>query len=84
LFGKKGGKAQEESDNNFLIVRDWNAAGKNVIPFVPDKILGRVSFVRTNNDDRIPYPYETAIQLLKQIRKYKTPFWKNDDICINK
>ena len=76
LFSKKGGDAQEENDNNFFIVRDSNAAGKNVMPFVPDKILGRVSFVRTNNDDRIPYPYETAIQLLKQIRKYKTPFEK--------
>ena len=76
LFGKKGGENQDENDNNYLIVRDSNAAGKNVLPFVPDKILGRVSFVRTNNDDRISYPYETAIQLLKQIKKYKTPFEK--------
>ena len=46
------------------------------MPFVPEKILGRVSFVRKGNDEYLSYPYETAIQLLKQIRKYKTPFEK--------
>ena len=46
------------------------------MPFIPEKFIGRVSYMRKNNDDFISYPYETAIQLLKQIRKYKTPFEK--------
>ena len=77
LFGKKGGDTQEDiNDNNIFIIRDSNAVGKNVMPYVPEKIIGRVSFMRTNNDEYLPYPYETAVQLLKQIRKYKTPFEK--------
>ena len=47
-----------------------------MVPFMPEKILGRVSFLRQNRDDFLSYPYETAIQLLKQIEKYKTPFEK--------
>ena len=74
LFDKKG--VQEDQIDNVLIVRDSNAMGKNVMPFVPEKIFGRVSFMRRNNDDLLSYPYETAIQLLKQIKKYKTPFEK--------
>ena len=38
--------------------------------------MGRVSFLRQNKDDYLSYPYETAIQLIKQIKKYKTPFEK--------
>ena len=78
LFSKKEGPEthQEEFNENIFIVRDSNAVGKNVMPFVPEKILGRVSFVRKGNDEYLSYPYETAIQLLKQIRKYKTPFEK--------
>jgi len=75
LFGKKSGGSQDEYDSN-VIVRDSNAVQKNIMPFIPEKFIGRVSYLRKNNDDFISYPYETAIQLLKQIRKYKTPFEK--------
>ncbi len=76
LFSKKEGAENQEDNDNIFIVRDSNAVGKNVLPFVPEKILGRVSFMRRGNDDYLSYPYETAIQLLKQIKKYKTPFEK--------
>ena len=46
------------------------------MPFIPEKIIGRLSFMRQNKDDFLSYPYETAILLLKQIEKYKTPFEK--------
>ena len=75
LFGKKSGGSQDEYDSN-VIVRDSNAVQKNIVPFIPEKFIGRVSYMRKNNDDFISYPYETAIQLLKQIKKYKTPFEK--------
>ena len=75
LFVKKSGGSQDEYDSN-VIVRDSNAVQKNIVPFIPEKFIGRVSYMRKNNDDFISYPYETAIQLLKQIRKYKTPFEK--------
>ena len=78
LFNKKINidNQQEEVNDNIFIIRDSNAANKNVLPFVPEKIIGRVSFMRKNNDDFLSYPYETAIQLLKQIKRYKTPFEK--------
>ena len=77
LFNKKSQiEQQDDYNDNIFIIRDSNAAGKNVMPFVPEKILGRVSFMKKNIDDYLPYPYETAIQLLKQISKYKTPFEK--------
>ena len=75
LFVKKSGGSQDEYDSN-VIVRDSNAVQKNIMPFIPEKFIGRVSYMRKNNDDFISYPYETAIQLLKQIKKYKTPFEK--------
>ena len=78
LFNKKIQLENQQDDynDNIFIIRDSNAVGKNVMPFVPEKILGRVSFMKKNIDDYLPYPYETAIQLLKQIKKYKTPFEK--------
>jgi len=75
LFAKKSGGSQDEYDSN-VIIRDSNAVQKNIMPFIPEKFIGRVSYMRKNNDDFISYPYETAIQLLKQIKKYKTPFEK--------
>jgi len=75
LFAKKSGGSQDEYDTN-VIIRDSNAVQKNIMPFIPEKFIGRVSYMRKNNDDFISYPYETAIQLLKQIKKYKTPFEK--------
>ena len=38
--------------------------------------MGIVSFLRQNKDDYLSYPYETAIQLIKQIKNFKTPFEK--------
>ena len=40
------------------------------------KIFNRVSYTRTKNIEYLSYPYETAIQLLKQVKKYQTPFEK--------
>ena len=49
---------------------------KNMIPNKLEKVFNRVAFIRTKNNEFLSYPYETAIQLLKQIKKYKTPFEK--------
>ena len=68
--------SETTNDPNMLIIRDANLERKNVVPFTPEKILGRVSYLKQNKDDFLSYPYETAIQLLKQIEKYKTPFEK--------
>ena len=66
----------QDMNNSYFIVRDSNVANRNMIPFAPEKVFNRVSFIRTGNDDYLPFPYETAIELLKQIEKYKTPFEK--------
>jgi hypothetical protein len=78
LFEKRNRieSSEETNDPNLFIIRDANVERKNMVPFMPEKILGRVSFLRQNRDDFLSYPYETAIQLLKQIEKYKTPFEK--------
>ena len=77
LFSKKPGiESSEETNDPNLIIRDINIDRKNVMPFIPEKIIGRLSFMRQNKDDFLSYPYETAILLLKQIEKYKTPFEK--------
>jgi hypothetical protein len=78
LFEKRSRieSSEETNDPNLFIIRDVNVERKNIVPFMPEKILGRVSFLRQNRDDFLSYPYETAIQLLKQIEKYKTPFEK--------
>ena len=68
-------KVKNNGQNN-IIIRYSNATQKNIVPFKPERFIGRVSYFRDNNDDFISYPYETAIQLLKQIRKYKAPFEK--------
>lgn len=49
---------------------------KNLINTKIEKVFNKVSFLRTKNAEYLSYPYETAIQLLKQIKKYKTPFEK--------
>ena len=78
LFAKRSGveSSEETNDPNLFIVRDAYAEKKNIVPFTPEKILGRVSFLRQNKDDYLSYPYETAIQLIKQIKNFKTPFEK--------
>ena len=67
---------EETNDPNNFVVRDANAERKNLVPFKPEKILGKISFLRQNKGDYLPEPYDTAIGLLKQIEKYKTPFEK--------
>ena len=68
----------EDYSNKNLIIRKTALLGeeKSLIPTKLEKIFNRVSFIRTKNVDFLSYPYETAIQLLKQIKKYKTPFEK--------
>jgi len=71
----------DDNDNdgadNFLIVRNNNETHKTVTPFNFIKIFNRVSFVKdTDKSEFISLPYETAINLLKQIEKYKAPFEK--------
>ena len=66
-----------ENDNN-LIIRDHNEGRKTLTPFNYIKIFNRVSFWKDpdKSGEFISFPYETAIQLLKQIQKYKSPFEK--------
>ena len=67
---------EETNDPNNFVVRDANAERKNLVPFKPEKILGKISFLRQHKGDSLPEPYDTAIGLLEQIEKYKTPFEK--------
>ena len=64
--------------NKNMIVRTimMGEKEKNMIPNKLEKVFNRVAFIRTKNIEYLSYPYETAIQLLKQIQKYKTPFEK--------
>ena len=78
VFSKKVGAeyTEDTNDPNMFIVRDANIEKKNIVPFMPEKILGKVSYLRQNKGDYLNEPYDTAIGLLKQIEKYKTPFEK--------
>ena len=78
LFPKKIASeyTEDTNDPNMFIIRDANVEKKNIVPFMPEKILGRVSYMRQNKGDFLNDPYDTAIGLLKQIEKYKTPFEK--------
>jgi len=67
--------------NKTMIIRNikgQNEKEKEKMVKIPklQKILNRVSFTRTKNIEYLSYPYETAIQLLKQVKKYQTPFEK--------
>ena len=66
--------------NKTMIIRTptKHEKGKEKVVKIPklQKILNRVSFTRTKNIEYLSYPYETAIQLLKQVKKYQTPFEK--------
>ena len=71
----------DNSEQNFnnLIVRENNNNGrKTIVPFNFIKIFNRVSFSKDMDEsgEFVSLPYETAIQLLKQIEKYKAPFEK--------
>jgi hypothetical protein len=71
---------EDDDLNKNLIIRSVTNLNireeKSIIPTKLEKVFNRVSFVRTKNIEYLSYPYETAIQLLKQIQKYKTPFEK--------
>ena len=67
----------DQNDNN-LIVRDYIDGRKTLAPINFVKIFNKVSFWKDpdKSGDFISLPYETAIQLLKEIQKYKAPFEK--------
>lgn len=71
---------EEDDLNKNMIIRSTTNMDmreeKGIMPTKLEKVFNRVSFVRTKNIEYLSYPYETAIQLLKQIQKYKTPFEK--------
>ena len=87
---------EDDEFNTNMIIRSVTNLNikeeQSIIPTKVEKVFNKVSFVRTKNNEFLSYPYETAIQLLKQIQKYKTPFEKmmiiasiSDEItdCIN-
>ena len=75
-------KIQDSNDNpnENLIIRDNNTnSRKTISPFNFVKIFDRISFVvddPNKSGEFVSFPYETAIELLKQIQKYKAPFEK--------
>ena len=76
------GKERNKSEifqSKTLIIRTSNLINKTEaatnIPKL-EKVFNRISYIRTKNIEYLSYPYETAIQLLKQVKKYKTPFEK--------
>ena len=65
--------------NKAMIVRKAEEKNEKRIKInIPqmEKIFNRISYTRTKNIEYLSYPYETAIQLLKQVQKFKTPFEK--------
>ena len=70
---------QNGAANKTMIIRkaeeNNEKASKIKMPQM-EKIFNRISYTRTKNIEYLSYPYETAIQLLKQIQKFKTPFEK--------
>ena len=62
--------------NKTLIVRTNTQQAKDIRLPQMEKIFNRISYVRTKNIEYLSYPYETAIQLLRQVQKYQTPFEK--------
>ena len=65
--------------NKHCIIRTTTAPNQIVkmvkIPKL-EKVFNRISYTRVKNIEYLAYPYETAIQLLKQVQKYRTPFEK--------
>ena len=63
--------------NDNLIIRDNKEINNEFSPFKFIKVFNRVSFWKDpDKSDFVSLPYETAIQLLKQIERYKAPFEK--------
>ena len=68
---------ESEENDNCLIIRDNTDGRKTITPINFIKVFDRVSFRKDPIKTEFSYfPYETAIQLLKQIEKYKAPFEK--------
>ena len=70
---------QKAGTNKTMIIRttdETNEKKKKIKMPQMEKIFNRISYTRTKNIEYLSYPYETAIQLLKQIKKFKTPFEK--------
>ena len=66
-----------EDLNESHVIRINSNINNSIVPNVPEKFLNKVTFIRVNDNGKfISYPYETCIQLLKQIKTYKTPFEK--------
>ena len=70
---------QNGAANKTMIIRkaeEKNEKASKIKMPQMEKIFNRISYTRTKNIEYLSYPYETAIQLLKQIQKFKTPFEK--------
>ena len=70
---------QKAGTNKTMIIRttdETNEKKKKIKMPQMEKIFNRISYTRTKNIEYLSYPYETVIQLLKQIKKFKTPFEK--------
>ena len=66
-----------DDDENCLIIREDNEGRKTLSPNIFVKVFDRISFIKNPETNKSYYfPYETAIQLLRQIEKYKAPFEK--------
>ena len=72
-----GEKESKVSQTKTMIIRTVNNEKEKMLKMPKlEKVFNRISYTRTKNIEYLSYPYETAIQLLKQIEKYKTPFEK--------
>ena len=78
LFEKNTNDIFDIQNDNNLIVRDYIDGRKTLAPINFVKIFNRVSFWKDpdKSGEFISLPYETAIQLLKEIQRYKAPFEK--------
>ena len=66
-----------DDDENCLIIREDNEGRKTLSPNIFVKVFDRISFIKNPETNKSYYfPYETAIQLLRQIEKYRAPFEK--------
>lgn len=66
-----------DENDNCKIIRDHNEGRKSITQINFVKVFERISFTKDPEKKEFSYfPYETAIQLLKQIEKYKAPFEK--------
>ena len=63
--------------NKTMIIRTSTMPTERMIKMPKlEKVFNRISYTRIKNIEFLSYPYETAIQLLKQVEKFHTPFEK--------